>query len=67
MNGWIFPIGQCGEASWWRVCYQRGLPRLVFMGPDHIVAKEKSCCTTQMMQAQAMDYIGILGNKPNRA
>ena len=26
---WIFPIGQIGEASWWRVCYQRGLPSLV--------------------------------------
>ena len=25
----IFPIGPSGEASWWRVCYQRGLPRLV--------------------------------------
>ena len=24
-------IGQSGGASWWRVCYQRGLPRLVFM------------------------------------
>ena len=23
------PIGQSGEASRWRVCYQRGLPRLV--------------------------------------
>ena len=21
-------IGQCGGASWWRVCCQRGLPRL---------------------------------------
>ena len=30
LNGWIFPIGQSGEASRWRVCYQRGLPRLVF-------------------------------------
>ena len=29
LNGWIIPIGQSGEASWWRVCYQRGLPRLV--------------------------------------
>ena len=24
-----FPIGQSGEASRWRVSYQRGLPRLV--------------------------------------
>ena len=30
LNGWIFPIGQSGEASRWRVCYQRGLPRLVY-------------------------------------
>ena len=27
---WVyFPIGQSGEASWWRVCYQRGLPHIV--------------------------------------
>ena len=25
-----FFFGQCGEAYRWRVCYQRGLPRLVF-------------------------------------
>ena len=29
LNAWIFPIGQSGGASRWRVCYQRGLPRLV--------------------------------------
>ena len=29
---WILPIGQNGEASRWRVCYQRGLPRLVSEG-----------------------------------
>ena len=29
LNKWIFPIGQSVEASGWRVCYQRGLPRLV--------------------------------------
>ena len=23
-------FGQSGEGHWWRVCYQRGLPRLVF-------------------------------------
>ena len=27
---WFFPIGQSGEARRWRVCYQRGLPRLVY-------------------------------------
>ena len=25
-------IGQSGGASRWRVCYQRGLPRLVYIG-----------------------------------
>ena len=30
LNGWIFPIEQSGEASRWRVCYQWGLPHLVF-------------------------------------
>ena len=34
LNGWIFPIGQIGEASWWKVCYQRGLPRLDFIAPE---------------------------------
>ena len=29
LNGWIFSIGQSGEASWRRVCYQQGLPDLV--------------------------------------
>ena len=31
LNKWIFPIGQSGEASRWKVCYQRGLPRHVFI------------------------------------
>ena len=26
-----FFVWQIGEASWWRVCYKRGLPRLVIM------------------------------------
>ena len=26
-----FPTGQSGEASWWRACYQRGLPCLVLL------------------------------------
>ena len=30
-NGPACAIGQSGEASRWRVCYQRGLPRLVFL------------------------------------
>ena len=28
-------IGQSGGASRWRVCYQRGLPRLVFTERRH--------------------------------
>ena len=28
----MFFFGQIGEAYWWRVCYQRGLPRLVLLG-----------------------------------
>ena len=27
---YIFFIGKSVEAIWWRVCYQRGRPRLVF-------------------------------------
>ena len=27
-------IGPSGGTSWWRVCYQRGLPRLVYIFPD---------------------------------
>ena len=30
LNGLIFPNGQSGETSRWRVCYQRGLPCLVY-------------------------------------
>ena len=35
LNARIFPIGQSGEASRWRVCYQRGLPRLVYIGDNN--------------------------------
>ena len=28
----FFFFGQSGEAYWWRVCYQQGLPCLVFLG-----------------------------------
>ena len=28
---------QNGEANWWRVCYQRGLPRLVFTSMRFII------------------------------
>ena len=31
LDGYYIYIFQSGEASQWRVCYQRGLPRLVFL------------------------------------
>ena len=30
-HAYFFLNGQSGGASWWRVCYQRGLPRLVLV------------------------------------
>ena len=30
LNWWIFPIGKSCEASRWTVCYQQGLPLLIF-------------------------------------
>ena len=45
LKGWFFPIGQSGEASPWRVCYQRGLPRLVFTKTLMSAEKEKLCIT----------------------
>ena len=30
LKKWTFPIGQSGEVSRWRVCYQWGLPCLVY-------------------------------------
>ena len=32
-------IGQSGGASRWRVCYQRGLPRLVYLGIGAMMQK----------------------------
>ena len=39
-------IGQSGETSRWRVCYQRGLPRLVLF--DHTVAVVSSSSVQTM-------------------
>ena len=36
----FFFFGQRGEAYWWRVCYQRGLPRLVFKAFMNISSKQ---------------------------
>ena len=41
LNGLIFPIGQSGKASWWRVFfYQRGLPRLVYICKDNFILEK---------------------------
>ena len=32
----IYFFGQSGEASRWRVCYQRGLPRLFILSFTHL-------------------------------
>ena len=34
-------IGQSGGASQWRVCYQRGLPRLVLFQTGYVICNEK--------------------------
>ena len=34
LNGLISPIEQSGGASRWRVCYQRGVPSLVYLGSE---------------------------------
>ena len=31
-------IGQSSGASWWRICFERGLPRLVFP-----ISKQNNC------------------------
>ena len=41
----FFFLGQSGEAYWWRVCYQRGLPRLVY-----IILFFKKCVTGRNYQ-----------------
>ena len=37
-------FGQSSEASWWRVCYQRGLPRLVFFMAWPKNSSSAFCC-----------------------
>ena len=36
-------FGQTGEAYWWTVCYQQGLPRLVYI----YTFKKKTLCLIQ--------------------
>ena len=36
MGFFFFLNEKSGGASWWRVCYQRGLPRLVFWFVQHV-------------------------------
>ena len=40
-NDFYFLFLQSGEASWWRVGYQRGLPRLVFIKVQKKIGVDK--------------------------
>ena len=47
-------LGQSGEAYPWRVCYQRGLPRLVYFITVRAISKGKSPSTCQL---QSFSYL----------
>ena len=40
-------MGQSGGASRWRVCYQRGLPRLVFMSYEIVLVDHMMLIPTE--------------------
>ena len=51
-------IGQRGWSSWWRVCYQRGLPRLVniWLGlPAGVHISLQSCCVQHLMEGETVE------------
>ena len=48
LNGWIFPIGQRGEASRWRVFYQRGLLGLVIDSRKAVLIHENQMSLKDM-------------------
>ena len=52
LKKWTFPIGQSGEASRWRVCYQGGLPCLVsfIIGPNLFLQSTLQCIVQCKMQ-----------------
>ena len=41
-------VGQSGGASRWRVCYQRGLPRLVFDKTELFPRPDTLCYTVEL-------------------
>ena len=52
----FFLVGQSGEASQGRVCYQRGLPRLVYIGaskPGLLFVKSKFIIALQEEECKA--------------
>ena len=70
---WIFPIGQGGEASWWRVCYQRGLPRLVletvkpksyYLLSETSLMRSRPCPKAPLVMKQLLPPIPLIQNRP---
>ena len=58
-------IGQCDGASQWRVCYQRGLPRLVFnCQPLSKQIQDISTFTVCIWHSQLLNIIIMKFNSP---
>ena len=60
----FFFFGQSGEAYRWRVCYQRGLPRLVLMKQSH-GPKVSGCPECPYMVASQIHIQYMRGVKTN--
>ena len=59
-----FFSGQSGEASWWRVCYQRGLPRLVHRAEQHQLCYSETAGISYLthilsLQSDSLKYLGL--------
>ena len=60
-----FFFGQSGEAYRWRVCYQRGLPRLVFIEECKTQQVSKTPFKTRIINKQTIPgYENILRTAP---
>ena len=46
-------FGPNGEACWWRVCYQRGLPRLVYYKMTFI----KTCLVVELDEVEVQFHV----------
>ena len=42
-------VGQSGGANWWRLCYERGLPRLVLNTVDYNIIEYNTADTVQFL------------------